>query len=263
MIIRFLCGVSLALTVLCSSVGAASLRLSWRDTSLNEDGFRIERKIGPNGIFSQIATVGANVSSYRDATLTAGSQYCYRLRAFNSTGNSAYSSERCATAQAGSFTLSIAKSGAGAGTVVSTPTGISCGADCTATYTGAATVTLTATPAATSTFAGWSGGGCSGTGTCKLLLNASTTVQAAFRLKTATLTVLKSGGGKGTVTSAPAGINCGADCGGPYPYGTVVTLTASPATGSVFHRWAGGGCSGTGSCRVSVTANTSVTAYFY
>jgi List-Bact-rpt repeat protein len=260
---RFLCGAGLVLAALCGPAGAASLQLSWRDNSPNEDGFRIERRTGPNGTFSQISTVGANVVSYRDATLSVGSQYCYRLRAFNSAGNSPYSDESCATAQAGSWTLSITKSGAGGGTVVSTPAGISCGAACTETYTSAATVTLSAIPATTSAFTGWSGGGCGGTGACALLLNASTTVRATFELKEVTLTVLMAGGGKGTVTSSLAGIDCGTDCGEAYPNGTAVTLTASPTTGSVFRGWTGGGCSGTGSCRVSITADTSVTAYFY
>ena len=42
------------------------------------------------------------------------------------------------------------------------------------------TVTLTATPATGSSFAGWSGGGCTGTGTCKLTLTSTMIVTAAF-----------------------------------------------------------------------------------
>jgi hypothetical protein len=42
------------------------------------------------------------------------------------------------------------------------------------------------------------------------------------------LAVLKSGPGQGTVTSSPAGINCGADCTENYTAGTAVTLTAAP-----------------------------------
>ncbi len=77
-----------------------------------------------------------------------------------------------------------------------------------------------------------------------------------------TLSVSKSGTGSGTVTSNPAGINCGLDCSEVYSYNTVVTLTASPATGSTLTSWTGGGCSGTGTCIVVMTKARNVTATF-
>jgi len=76
------------------------------------------------------------------------------------------------------------------------------------------------------------------------------------------LTVTKAGSGSGTVTSSPLGINCGATCSSLFDYGTVVTLTATPATGSVFSGWSGGGCLGVGTCQVTMTAAQSVTATF-
>ena len=76
------------------------------------------------------------------------------------------------------------------------------------------------------------------------------------------LAVVKAGAGSGTVTSAPAGIVCGASCSASYPSGTAVTLTASPASGSTFTGWSGGGCSGTGTCTATVTATTTVIATF-
>lgn len=60
-----------------------------------------------------------------------------------------------------------------------------------------------------------------------------------------TLTVNKYGTGTGTVTSNPAGINCGNDCDQSYNTNTSVTLTAVPSAGSVFVNWQGGGCIGT------------------
>ena len=75
-----------------------------------------------------------------------------------------------------------------------------------------------------------------------------------------TLSAVKNG--TGTVTSTPAGINCGPDCTEPYAPGTAVTLTATAGTGGVFAGWSGGGCSGTGPCMVTLNADTAITALF-
>ncbi len=64
------------------------------------------------------------------------------------------------------------------------------------------------------------------------------------------------------MTSAPTGITCGTDCSEAYFSGTTVTLTATPAAGSLFAGWSGGGCSGAGGCTVLVNANKTVTARF-
>ena len=77
-----------------------------------------------------------------------------------------------------------------------------------------------------------------------------------------TLTVNRVGTGSGTVTSSPAGINCGKDCSEPYNPGTIVTLTATAAAGSFFAGWSGGTCTGAGLCMLTVNADTAVTATF-
>jgi len=79
--------------------------------------------------------------------------------------------------------------------------------------------------------------------------------------QTLALKVNIAGGGQGSVTSSPAGINCPSKCVFGFPDGTGVTLTAKAATGSVFTGW-GGACSGTGTCSVTLTASESVTATF-
>ena len=76
--------------------------------------------------------------------------------------------------------ISVSKSGAGTGTVTSSPAGINCGDDCSEVYTQGTKVTLTAKADVNSTFTGWSGGGCSGTGTCIVIMNADIAVTAAF-----------------------------------------------------------------------------------
>jgi hypothetical protein len=159
--------------------------------------------------------------------------------------------------------LTVVLAGAGAGTVTSDVGAINCPGTCSDIYPGT-TVTLTAAPTGGSTFTGWSGGGCSGTGTCVVTVTAATSVTATFAAPPTphTLTVTKSGAGAGTVTSVPAGISCGATCSSVFAGGTVVTLTAAPTGSDVFAGWSGGGCSGTGTCVVTLNADTTVTAQF-
>jgi hypothetical protein len=170
------------------------------------------------------------------------------------------------TAAPGSHSLSVAKTGTGNGTVTSTPGGINCGNDCSQAYTDGTSVTLTATAAPGSSFTGWSGD-CSGsTASCTVSMSDSRAVTATFDLlpvtPTHSLSVAKSGSGSGTVTSTPAGINCGSDCSQNYTDGTSVTLTATPAAGSRFSGWSGA-CSGsTASCTISMSGSRAVTATF-
>jgi hypothetical protein len=77
---------------------------------------------------------------------------------------------------------------------------------------------------------------------------------------THTLTVAKAGTGSGSVTSSPAGIDCGTACSHAYVQGTVVTLTATPDVG-VFTGWSGA-CTGSGTCTVTMSAAQAVTASF-
>jgi len=75
-----------------TAVSASQINLAWTDNSNNEDGFKIERCQG-NGCsnFVEIAQVGVNVTSFSDIGLTSNTRYRYRVRAFNTGGNSAYS----------------------------------------------------------------------------------------------------------------------------------------------------------------------------
>ena len=75
---------------------STQFNLGWTDTSSSETGFKVERKAGVGGTYSQIGTAAANVTSFSDATVAAGIIYYYRVRATNSVGDSAYSSEAAA-----------------------------------------------------------------------------------------------------------------------------------------------------------------------
>src|SRR6202041_357902 len=161
------------------------------------------------------------------------------------------------------FALTVSETGTGTGTVTSAPTAISCPTTCSANFASGTSATLTAVAAEGSTFAGWSGSGCSGTGTCVVTVTATTPVTATFNTtNNFALTVSEIGTGSGTVMSAPAGIVCPTTCSANFASGTSVTLTAVAAEGSTFAGWTGGGCSGSGTCVVTVTAATPVTATF-
>jgi Calx-beta domain len=100
----------LAALFFTAPAAAAQLTLSWTDNSNNEDGFRIERRIS-GGSFAQIAVVAANVTSFIDSGVTAGTTYCYRVRAYNQAGASAYTAEACrAPASASLPTVTIGAS---------------------------------------------------------------------------------------------------------------------------------------------------------
>jgi hypothetical protein len=162
--------------------------------------------------------------------------------------------------------LTVVKAGSGTGTVLSDPSGIDCGTRCTSGFDLGATVTLRATAAPGSTFTGWSGAGCSGTAECTVLMDSAKAVTATFEGQFG-LRVTVSGSGTGTVTSAPAGINCGVGtvgaCAASYPGGTLVELTAVKQAGTVFSGW-GGDCAGTvgDQCVVTMDGARFVTAAF-
>jgi Divergent InlB B-repeat domain len=339
------CASSSVLVDRADSALAADITLSWADNSNNESGFQIQRKTGSGGTFAQIATVSSNAHSYVDAGLAASTTFCYRVRAFNAAGNSAFTPDECKTTPSGStggggtggniITLQAesgtrtapmvvrSHSGAQGGRYVEVPEGsgnnfndntrggpgqvrfsinisqagtralwartiapnsnsdsfyvrrngslvrewtvptsttwrwnkvtnlsLSSGTvqidfrqrdDGTKLDAILLSTDLNYNPGATSS----SVAATSSSTTLALAAadtNPSTTADltAQGTLSINVITALtNNGSGSGTVTSAPAGINCGIDCTEAYIRGTQVTLIATPASGSTFSGWSG------------------------
>ena len=163
--------------------------------------------------------------------------------------------------------LNLTKTGAGTGTVSSSPAGINCGTACsTATMTVPPNtpITLTASPTAGHTFTGW-GGACAAAGTattCTLPMSQTSNVTASFAPITYPLTVSTTG--SGTITSSPGSISCpGASCNETFNQGTLVTLTATPQPGNALTGWTGCASNPTPTtCTVTMDQARNVTASF-
>lgn len=160
----------------------------------------------------------------------------------------------------GQSKLTVTKSGYGVGQVTSNLPGINCGADCVEEYSSGTTVMLTAVANYGSVFAGWSGSGCSSTGSCTVTMDAAKTVTAKFdALPQSSLTIVISG--SGSVISTPNGINCGAGCRFGFLPNANVALSPTASSGYIFSGWSGA-CTGNGICTVTMSSAKTVTANF-
>jgi hypothetical protein len=162
----FLCGLSLPFGEV---VLAAQNTVQWSDKTENEAGFKIERKQGTSGTYSQIVTVEANTTSYVDADLSPSTTYCYRVRAYTSSGNSPYSNDVCVTTPAQKYRLSVSL--VGSGNLTSSSSGVNCPTDCAQDYVARTKVRLTPKPLTGWRFSSW-GGKCVGqSSTCMVTMS--------------------------------------------------------------------------------------------
>lgn len=83
-----------------AAASSSQINITWTDNSANETGFKIERYDGTT--WTQVATVGSNVTNWQDTGRTAATTYSYRVRAYNSVGDSAFSNTASATTQSAS-----------------------------------------------------------------------------------------------------------------------------------------------------------------
>jgi hypothetical protein len=86
--------------LVAAALDGTQITLTWSDASTDETGFVLERQTG-GGAFAALTTLGANVTTYTDAGLTASTQYAYRVRATNAAGDSAWSATATATTTGG------------------------------------------------------------------------------------------------------------------------------------------------------------------
>lgn len=158
------------------------------------------------------------------------------------------------------FTLTFASSGDGS----LSANGTACRANqCTASFADGTVVPLTATADPGAIFAGFTGD-CSGA-TCVLTMSADHSASGSFTRpppappgKTRLIVHLD---GNGSVQSTPAGIDCGKTCAAFFDSGTSLTLLQTAASGFHFVGW-GAGCSGAGSCFLTLAKDTDVFAKF-
>jgi CSLREA domain-containing protein len=154
--------------------------------------------------------------------------------------------------------LTVVVDGSGSGSVTSDPAGIACPDDCSEEYFATVGVDLTPTADPGSVFTGWSGD-CAGSAGCTLAMSAERGATATFALLRS-LTVTLGGDGGGSVTSDPAGIDCGATCGATFADGSHVALAATADPDSFFLEWSGD-CAGS-TCELDLLADGAVGATF-
>ena len=80
-----------------TAAGTDSISLTWTDNSNNESGFTLQRSPNGSSGWANIANLAANVKSYLNTGLQAGTAYYYRVSAFNDSGQSAYSTGSAST----------------------------------------------------------------------------------------------------------------------------------------------------------------------
>ncbi len=78
-------------TLTVSVYSSSRLDLHWKDNSSIETGFKVERSTSSGSGFAQIGTTAANDVTYSATSLASGTKYYFRVRAYNSSGNSGYS----------------------------------------------------------------------------------------------------------------------------------------------------------------------------
>jgi hypothetical protein len=203
-----------------SFAGQATLTWDPPDISTDVTGYMVHYGTA-SGTYTQAVDVG-NTTSYTVSNLIDGQAYYFTVTSHNAAGyESVYSNEVSVTTSPQQYLLMVLNPGPGQGTV--SGSGISCGDTCLAVYSPGTQVSLSATADPGSTFDGWSGGGCSGTGTCTVTMNANTTITANFKPSIVNYSITASVNGAGG-TISPAGTSSASS-------GSSLAYSITPAAG--------------------------------
>lgn len=162
------------------------------------------------------------------------------------------------------LTYPVSVSVNGNGSVATLSGNINCGSVCGATVAADSVVTLSATPASGQVLQGWGGACASASGDrCTVTVTQATAISATFVAQgSSSFTLSVAVTGSGSVSSQPAGIDCGSTCSAGFADATSVVLTAAAASGQVLQAW-GDACSGaSATCTVTMSAARNVTATF-
>lgn len=84
-----------------TALGTSLIKLTWTDNANDETGFKIQRKVGANGVWTVIATVAPNTTTFENTGLLTGTTYYYLVSAFNEAGSLGNSNEAGATTDNG------------------------------------------------------------------------------------------------------------------------------------------------------------------
>ena len=232
----------------CSGSGACEVSMTRTRIVLAVFGYRLTTAASPSG--GGTVSGGGDYGVGRTVTVTATANPGYAFSSWSGacTGTGTcqvtMSAARTVTANfVSTYDLTTTVSPAGGGSVSLSPSG--------GTYSDGTDVTVTATPATGYAFSAWSGA-CTGSGTCTVSMSQARTVTATF-VRTYALTTTASPSGGGRFALSPSG--------GTYNAGTVVGVTVTPLVGYRFDRWSGG-CTGTGTCSVTMSQARTVTANF-
>ncbi len=264
-----------------TTLSESSITLTWDDNSDNEEGFRVERSLSPDGGFAEVATTGADEIIVNDNGLDSDTTYYYRVVAFNSVGDSGYSEVMGATTDASANSPPAAPTDLQASVFSSSEIRLTWvdqasnesgyviwhAAYNVSTLTcGAFSVVGGALSADTVSYAHQSlspsSAHCYRVEAINSIGSAvSNIVEGVLTLPVFTLRVSKSGSGTGTVTGT--GVDCGSDCSQSFDSNTSVTLTATASGSSSFLSWSGcDSIRGTTRCSVTMTGNRTVIASF-
>ncbi len=206
----------------CTGTGTCSVTMSAAKSVTATFSIKtntITASAGTGGSISPSGSVSVNYGANQSFTITANTGYSIAdvtvdgasvgVVSTYTFSNVIASHTISASFTTNTYNLSVTKAGTGAGTITSSPAGISCGSSCSYAYNSGTAVTLTAAPDASSTFAGWSGA-CTGTGTCSVTMSAAKSVTATFSIKTNTITA-SAGTGGSISPSGSVSVNYGAN----------------------------------------------------